>query len=103
MESTENCMGTTNKGCVPDGGKPCLQALMSGNPSDFYITDPLIPVVKTLEKLVSLEKFEKKRGSKFKPYSGWGEPYRLHFSFICCPITTKFGMIVLWHKISQGK
>ena len=27
----------------------------------------------------------------------------LRFSFICCPVTTKLGMIVLWHKISQGQ
>ena len=26
------------------------------------------------------------------------EPYRLG-----CPITTKLGMIVIWHKISQNK
>ena len=30
---------------------------------------------------------------------GW----HICFSFICCPITIKLGMIVLWHKISQGQ
>ena len=31
---------------------------------------------------------------------GWGI-LLLYFSFICFPITTKLGMIVLWNKISQ--
>ena len=27
----------------------------------------------------------------------------LLFSFICCPSTTKLGLRILWHKISQGQ
>ena len=39
----------------------------------------------------------------FWNHIGWGVHCApLRFSFICCPITTKLGMLVLWHKISQN-
>ena len=46
-----------------------------------------------------------------QPYSGWAILLRyrlgaqkapLFFSFICCPITAKLGVMVLWDKISQN-
>ena len=39
----------------------------------------------------------------FWNHIGWGGAHcaPLCFSSICCPITTKLGMLVLWHKISQ--
>ena len=35
------------------------------------------------------------------PIQAWAHCAPLRFSFICCSITTKLGMIVLWDKISQ--
>ena len=56
------------------------------------------------------------RGFTFNPiqagvfwyHIGWGAQWGAHcaplrFSFICCPITTKLGMIVLWHILFQGQ
>ena len=38
----------------------------------------------------------------FWNHIGWGAHCAPPcFSSICCPITTKLGMLVLWHKISQ--
>ena len=38
----------------------------------------------------------------FWNHIGWGAHCApLCFSSICCPITTKLGMLVLWYKISQ--
>ena len=41
----------------------------------------------------------------FWNYISWegGGGTFLHFSFICCPVTTKLGMVALWYKISQGQ
>ena len=42
----------------------------------------------------------------FWNHIGWGGgivPPPPCFSSICCPITTKLGMLVLWHKISQNQ
>ena len=44
-------------------------------------------------------------GGLLEPLGFWGAHCSHpppHFSFICCPITTKLGLILLWHKSLKG-
>ena len=54
--------------------------------------------------MTTKEMFNPIQAGLFWNHIGWGGGHivpPLCFSSICYPITTKLGMLVLWHKISQ--